>query len=55
VRTGYPKTSDYPSVANGCAYTGLIEMACALGKTDAVSLLGQRLKEEKELVARWNR
>jgi ferritin-like metal-binding protein YciE len=30
------------------AYTGLIEMARALGETDAVSLLDENLKEEKE-------
>jgi ferritin-like metal-binding protein YciE len=30
------------------AYTGLIEMARALGETDAVSLLEENLKEEKE-------
>jgi ferritin-like metal-binding protein YciE len=30
------------------AYTGLIEMARAMGETDAVSLLEENLKEEKE-------
>lgn len=30
------------------AYTGLIEMARALGETDAVTLLEENLKEEKE-------
>jgi ferritin-like metal-binding protein YciE len=30
------------------AYTGLIEMARAIGETDAVSLLEENLKEEKE-------
>jgi ferritin-like metal-binding protein YciE len=37
------------------AYTGLIEMALAIGETDAVSLLEENLKEEKELFAKWNR
>ena len=30
------------------AYTGLIEMARALGETEAVGLLEENLKEEKE-------
>jgi ferritin-like metal-binding protein YciE len=30
------------------AYTGLIEMARALGETDAVSFLDENLKEERE-------
>jgi hypothetical protein len=30
-------------------------MVRAIGETDAVSLLEENLKEEKELFAKWNR
>ena len=45
VDTGAAARTEHYEIA---AYTGLIEMARAMGETDAVSLLEENLKEEKE-------
>jgi ferritin-like metal-binding protein YciE len=45
VNTGAAARTEHYEIA---AYTGLIEMARALGEQDAVNLLDENLKEEKE-------